>query len=305
MNKKSVNIIGAGPGGLAAGMLLVKEGFVVNIYEKNSKVGGRNGSIQLGDYIFDIGPTFLMMTESLEENFSLCNLNLHDYVKIKKLDPMYRLNFADGRELFPSSDSDKMCKQLEKFKPGSSKGYLKYLKKEKKKHDKLLPCLKAPYSGLKDYLRLRLISSLPYLDAHVSVYQVLQRYFKDPDVCTAFTFQAKYIGMSPWTAPGTFSIITFIEHEGGIYHVEGGLNKISAGMAKAFIEMGGKIHFKNEIESIEVEKRQYRSIKIKNKGEFSSDFLFINSDFAYTMSKLVEEKKRPHYTELKLKEKKI
>ncbi|GAB6098768.1 hypothetical protein JCM16358_06470 [Halanaerocella petrolearia] len=39
-----VGIIGAGPGGLAAGILLASNGIDVTIYEKRRQVGGRNGS---------------------------------------------------------------------------------------------------------------------------------------------------------------------------------------------------------------------------------------------------------------------
>ena len=54
-----IGIVGAGPGGLVAGVLLAKDGFDVTIYEKEDQVGGRNGSIEAAGYSFDIGPTFL------------------------------------------------------------------------------------------------------------------------------------------------------------------------------------------------------------------------------------------------------
>ena len=87
--KKKVIIIGAGPGGLSAGMILAHEGFDVQIYEKQNKVGGRNGHIQLGDYKFDIGPTFLMMLNVLEEVFEASGRKANDYLTITELDPLY------------------------------------------------------------------------------------------------------------------------------------------------------------------------------------------------------------------------
>ncbi len=33
-----------------------------------------------------------------------------------------------------------------------------------------------------------------------------------------FTFQAKYLGMSPWSCPGAFSMLGYAEHKYGIYH---------------------------------------------------------------------------------------
>ena len=71
---------------------------------------------------------------------------------------------------------------------------------------------------------------------------VLSEYFTDERLKLAFTFQAKYLGMSPWNCPALFSILSYIEYAHGIYHVQGGLSNISAGMAKVFEEEGGKIH---------------------------------------------------------------
>ena len=145
--RKRVVIVGAGPGGLTAGMILSKNGFDVSIYEKEGQVGGRNGSIKLGDFTFDIGPTFLMMLPVLEEVFSLAGKNLNDYLKVEPLETMYRLCFGEDRILYPKSEAEKMILELERFSKGSSKGYLKYLKRVKKKFETLMPCLKIPYKN--------------------------------------------------------------------------------------------------------------------------------------------------------------
>ncbi|WP_237737966.1 FAD-dependent oxidoreductase [Exiguobacterium antarcticum] len=57
--KQRVAVIGAGPGGLACAMLLAGRGVDVTVYEKQPIVGGRTSRVQVGDYQFDRGPTFL------------------------------------------------------------------------------------------------------------------------------------------------------------------------------------------------------------------------------------------------------
>jgi len=58
--KEKIGIVGAGPGGLTCAMLLAHKGFDVTVLEKEEKVGGRSASLNIGDFKFDIGPTFLM-----------------------------------------------------------------------------------------------------------------------------------------------------------------------------------------------------------------------------------------------------
>jgi len=300
---KKVIIVGAGPGGLSAGMLLASKGYKVVIYEKEKKAGGRNSFFKLGDYTFDIGPTFLMMKDVLESIFEQSGKNLSDYVDLLRLDPLYRLKFADGRELFPSPDKEKMKQTMENFSKGSFNGYVKYLEKEKIKYDKLIPCLSIPYSRIKDFFSRHLVTALPYLDAHTSLYGVLSRYFTDPEIRVAFTFQAKYIGMSPWSAPGTFSIISYIEHGGGIFHVKGGLNRLSNAMAEAFKQLGGEIHFSSPVKKILVNNGVADGVLLENGNVDNADYLIINADFANAMTRIVDPADRKKWTDEKLMQK--
>lgn len=295
-NKKKIIIVGAGPGGLTAAMILAKHGHQVEIFEKNSQPGGRNGQLRFNDYCFDIGPTFLMMVPVLEEVFHLAGRRVQDYLKIIKLDPMYRLNFGKDKEILASSDHEKMQKELERFSAGSSPAYLQYLKREKKKFETLMPCLQIPYGKWTDLLSWQMIRSIPYLDLHKSLMDVLGSYFKDPLLRTVFTFQAKYIGMSPWKAPGLFSMISYIEHGGGVYHVEGGLNKISEAMTKVIKEHEGKIHLNKNVQEIIIKNKEAKGIKLDDGSIHDADIVILNADFAYAMSKIVPEEHRKKYT---------
>jgi len=68
---------------------------------------------------------------------------------------------------------------------------------------------------------------VPYLSPTKSIFDNLGRYFNDEKLKLSFTFQAKYLGMSAWECPALFTMLPFVEHEYGIYHVIGGLNQIS------------------------------------------------------------------------------
>jgi phytoene desaturase len=161
--KKKIIIVGAGPGGLTAGMLLANRGFNVTIYEKDGQVGGRNQELRLGDYVFDTGPTFLMMKFVLDDIFRLVGRKSEDYMDFVKLDPMYRLSFKDF-EIDVSSDHKKLKKEIKRVFPGYEKGVDKFLKEEGTRYRYMMPCLQKDYTHFTALARpifLRLLAHLP------------------------------------------------------------------------------------------------------------------------------------------------
>ncbi len=74
--QRSVVIVGAGPGGLAAALLLARSGVKVTIVEKHSRVGGRTSTMEQDGYRFDIGPTFFLYPQVLREIFAAVGYDL-------------------------------------------------------------------------------------------------------------------------------------------------------------------------------------------------------------------------------------
>ena len=288
MAEKHIAIIGAGPGGLTAGMLLAKRGYKVSLFEKEAKVGGRNASIEMNGYTFDIGPTFLMMTFVLREMFAEAGRSLDDYCKVTPLDPMYKLSFKDFA-LFPSTSKEYMKEQIAKLFPGNEKGVDLFHKKEKIRYDKMYPCLKKDYSSLKAMFSADLIKALPYLSLNKSLIGALSRYFTPEELQICFTFQAKYIGMSPWECPAAFAIMPYIEHSMGVDHVEGGLSKISEAMAKVIEELGGEIHLNTPVKKVRVEGRNATGIELADGRVVNADSVVVNADFGHAMETLFDK----------------
>lgn len=300
--KKKIIIVGAGPGGLTTGMILSSKGYNVHIFEKEDCVGGRSANIQKGPYSFDAGPTFLLMKSILDQSFKIAGRNSSDYLNFTKLDPMYVLNYGD-KKLSVSSDQDKMYKEIKRVFPGNEDGYLKFLEGEKKKFDNAFPCLEKDYSDVKSLFSLKLLKALPYIDITKNVYQVASKYFKDELLRLSFTFQAKYLGMSPWECPGIFGMLPYMEHANGIYHVEGGLSQISNKMAEVIKENGGKIHLNSPIKKIITENKLAKGILLETGEEIYGDSIVLNADFAYAASNLFDDGLLKKYSKEKLKKK--
>jgi phytoene desaturase len=295
VSKKKVIVVGAGPGGLTSAMILAHRGFDVALFEKEAVVGGRSAPLKLNGYTFDTGPTFLMMYFILEEVFKEAGGKVEDYLNVKKLEPMYRVKFPDF-ELLPTTNRKEMKQQLETLFPGSAKGYDKYLVEEKKRFGKLFPCLQKPYLGLRDYCERRFIKAIPYFELYKSMFQKLGDYFDYNDLKLSFTFQSKYLGMSPWECPSAFTMLSYVEHEYGIYHIMGGLHAISEAMEKVFTENGGTIYKKTPVKKVLMEGRTATGVELENGEKYYGDDVIINADFAYAMTTIFDQANLKKYT---------
>lgn len=300
--KKKVAIIGAGPGGLTSAMLLLSRGYEVDIYEKDPAVGGRTGRFLLGDYLFDIGPTFLMLPGYIEEIFRLAGRNIHDYVEVTPLDPLYRLSYDDGTEFNPSPDMQKTMTEIKRVMPGELDNYLRFRHDESYRFNRIERSFKIPYCSLYDFLRPAFIEALPQMDVSGSLQGRLQKYFSDEKMRLAMTFQTKYIGMSPWQAPSAYSLISYIEYQWGIHHVTGGLNRLTLAMSKVVAGLGGRVHTSTKVRHIISKGKKAVGIALEDGRTIESDYVIINADFAYAMSNLIQTKRK--YTDADLKRRK-
>ena len=145
-------------------------------------------------------------------------------------------------------------------------------------------------------ISLRLLAVLPFLKPWKSLHAELAGYFRDPRLQLAFTFQSKYLGMSPFQCPSLFSILSFLEYEHGIWHPTGGCNSLTRGMARVAAELGVKIQLNTPVEEILFEGRRAVGVRTAQ-GELRADAVVVNADFAHAMSKLVPNGLRRRWTD--------
>lgn len=288
MGTKKVVVVGAGPGGLTNAMILAHRGFDVTVLEKGDSVGGRNSSIKLNGYIFDKGPTFLMMNFILNDMFHEVDREVDDYLITTKLEPMYRLKFSD-LEFFPTGDKVQMEKQIVECFPGNDKGYEKFLRSERNRFERIFPCLQKPYLRIPDYLSIDFLRAVPYLSLGRSMFGMLGDYFDQDKLKLSFTFQSKYLGMSAWECPAFFTMVPFVEHEYGIYHVQGGLNAISLAMEKVLEEQGVHVRKHATVRKFLVNDRSIKGVELGSGEMVTADDFVINADFSYAMTNLFRQ----------------
>ncbi|MCS7337949.1 MAG: phytoene desaturase family protein, partial [Verrucomicrobiae bacterium] len=157
-------------------------------------------------------------------------------------------------------------------------------------------CLQMPYLSWLDLFNLRMAAVVPYLKPWKSLHAELAEFFRDPRLQLAFTFQSKYIGMSPFKCPSLFSILSFLEYEYGIWHPIGGCNALTANMARVAAELGATIHLSEPVQEILLENRRAVGVRTPQ-GEYRADAVVLNADFAHAMTTLVPDRLRRKWTD--------
>jgi phytoene desaturase len=295
---KKIAIVGAGPGGLTAALLLSHQGHDVTLFEARDRVGGRSSKVSVGSYQFDAGPTFFIYRPILDEVFATIGRKLDDYVNLIPVDPLYDLVFPD-KTFTPHSNEANMLDQIKQHYPEDVKGYQRYRIQEAKRLKRITPILQTPFSSLLDYLRPSVLQALPELDLGKSLYDRLRGYFKNEQLIYSMAFQAKYLGMSPYEAPSLFSILSFMEHAYGLYHIQGGLYHLNEAMADLAVSMGVKLRLNHQLVQTHINHKKIHHLEFKNGHQEAFDVVVFNGDFA-SIAQTIPNVHRPSYTNKKL-----
>lgn len=302
---RTVNIIGAGPGGLAAAMLLARAGIRVRVFEKKCGPGGRTSTLTTPEgFRFDLGPTFFLYPRILERIFSDCGRDLHSEVELVRLDPQYRLVFGSGGELLATPDERRMEEAVSKLSPEDAGAFSRFMLDNREKFRRFAPFLQKSFEGWSDLFSPDLLKLVPLLKPWRSLDAELGKYFSDERIRLAFTFQSKYLGMSPFRCPSLFSILSFLEYEHGVYHPIGGCGAISAAMASVAADLGVEFHYGDPVERMRFEAGRVMSVTSAS-GEYVADATVVNADFARTMTKLVPDALRRRWSDRRIASKRF
>lgn len=299
-----VIVVGAGPGGLAAAMLLAKDGHRVTVLEQQDRIGGRCATLRAGEYRFDIGPTFFLYPHILREIFAACGYRLDDEVELVRLDPQYDLLFDEGEKISATGDLDRLTAEIARLSPADADAIARYFRDNRSKLKAFSPILQRPFNRLTDYLSPSVIKSLPLMRPFSSVDRDLARYFSDERVRLAFSFQSKYLGMSPFNCPSLFTILAFMEYEYGVFHPIGGCGAVTEAMARVAREMGVRIYTQEPVERLTFEGRRITGVET-GRSRYRADALVANADFGHFMSRLVPNHLRRRWRDERLARKKL
>ena len=291
MNSKSVLVIGAGIGGIVAATHLAQHGIKVTVVEKNARAGGRCDRISREGHHFDTGPTLLVIPLLYEAEFRALGTSLPEMLDLKRVDPTYRLVFDDGSQLALTSDLKSMQEQLERFEIGSFDGLLRYLEEGHRHYELgMEKMVNRDFRKATDFFALDKLPLLYQLKPLTNHYRNMSGYFDDPRLKAAFTFQDVYMGLSPFDAPATFSMMPYTELAHGVYYPRGGMYSVVEALLKLAQEAGVEFVFNSSVEQIDVNAAYARGLVLENGQHIKADAFLANADLPYVYKDLLPDK---------------
>lgn len=301
MEKRKALIIGAGIGGIATAARLAKNGYEVTVLEKNDTPGGRCNQLVHQGHRFDIGPTLFLMPEVWEETFAALGEKMSDHLDLRRIDPTYTVRFDDGLQLELTSNIGEMQVQLEKVEKAAFTGFLNYIA-EGGLHYKmsLEKFVGRNFYNIFEYFspaNLPLLFRLKALRKH---YDNTGRFFKDERLKAAFTFQNMYLGLSPFDAPATYSLLQYTELAEGVWYPMGGVYAAIQALTRIAEQLGVTFHYDTAVREMHVEGNRIRSAVAEDGREFKADIFVGNADLPHIYKDLLPESREARKLDDKL-----
>jgi phytoene desaturase len=299
--RRTAIVIGAGIGGIASAARLARSGFDVTVLEKNPVPGGRTGQLLHEGHRFDLGPTLFLMPEVWEETYAALGEKMSDHLDLRRIDPTYTVHFEDGLRLQLTSNLGEMQTQLESVEKTAFTGFLAYIA-EASRHYKtsLAEFLGRNFRGLTDYFSLRNLPLLLRLKALVKHYPNTGRFFRDERLRAAFTFQNMYLGLSPFDAPATFSLLQYTELAEGVWYPMGGMYRAIESLTDIARKLGVRFIFDAAVQEIKVEGARVSGVVTEDGREFHADIYVGNADLPYIYKHLLPPSKTARDLDRKL-----
>ena len=288
MKTGRILVVGAGIGGITAAIHLARQGLQVTVLEKNSRPGGRCDRIEREGHHFDTGPTLMVMPLLYEAEFSALGMPMHELLDLVRVDPTYHLVFDDGSQLALTSDMKSMREQLEGMEPGSFQGLLRYLDEGHQHYHLSVEKLVNPdFRRAADFFKLDHLPLIHQVKPFKKHYANMSNYFDDPRLKAAFTFQDVYMGLSPFEASATFSLMPYSELAHGVWYPRGGMYKIVEALKSLALNAGVEFMFNEPVEQIIVKDGNASGVIVRNRGQINGDAILANADLPYVYQHLL------------------
>lgn len=291
--KKHIAIIGSGFSSLAAACYLAQQGHTITIFEKNETIGGRARQFKKDGFTFDMGPSWYWMPDVFEQFFSDFNKKQSQYYELLKLNPAYRVYFAENDFITICDNLEEIKKTFESIEKGSAIKLEKFISKAKINYDIAIKDLvyKPGVSPLELITPKTILNVNQFLS---TVSTDVRKLFTDERLIQILEFPVLFLGAKPTKTPSFYNFMNYADFGLGTWHPKTGMYDVVRGIEKLALELGVTIKTNAAIEKIVVKNKSANAIII-NGETIACDILVSGADYQHTETLL--DKPYRAYTE--------
>lgn len=284
-------VIGSGFGGLSTACLLAKDGYQVEIFEKNEQVGGRASQMEKQGFTFDMGPSWYLMPDVFEHFYKVLGEDVEQHLELVKLSPSYKIWFKDTDhdpvEIY--SDLEKTLPILEKLEPGCTPQVREYLKRAEYQYEVAMQnFVYKNYDSIFDFFNLQMAIEGAKLSVFTKMQKYTEKFFKTEELQKIMQYTLVFLGSSPYNTPALYNIMSHIDFNMGVFYPKGGFHAVAQSLKNIAEKHGAKIHLNSPVKEILVEKGKAQGIKLENGDVFKADLVVSNADVYHTETKLLK-----------------
>ncbi len=270
-------VVGAGLGGLGVAMRLQGAGHDVVVVEARERPGGRAYQLRDGGFTWDTGPSLVTMPWVLEEVFAAAGLDLHDHVRLERLDPFYRIRWAQSEQhLDFVSDRDRMRAQLAKFSTRDAAAFDGFIAAMKPIYEQgILGAGRRSFEHARELVAFT--PSMLRLGAALPLYRAVCKHFEHPRVREAFSFHSLFIGGDPFRVPAIYGALVYLQFLDEVWYARGGVYAIVAAMAR-----GLDVRCGSPVERIEQRAGAVSGVVLEGGERIAADVVVSNADVLRT-----------------------
>ena len=208
-----------------------------------------------------------------------------------KCEPNYNLWFSDGESFELSTDVSRMKEEVEKWegKDGFER-YLGFLQEAHRHYElSVTHVLKKNFTSILSMARPSFLRHLLELHPFESIYSRASKYFWTERLRRVFTFGSMYMGMSPFDAPGTYSLLQYTELAEGIWYPKGGFHRVISALVRVGERYGVTYRLSTPVSSIQLSpnNRLATGVTLPSGETLSADIVVLNADLVYAYNNLL------------------
>ncbi len=293
-------IVGAGFGGLAAGIRLGAKGWRVVILDKLDMPGGRASSLSRGGYRFDLGPTIITVPRVFEDLWRLAGRDMARDVDLRPLDPFYTIRFADGSRFTARQDPQAMRAEVARLAPRDLDGYDRFMADSEIRYRFGFENLgRRPMDRL--WETVKVLPTFARLRAHRSTYGAAAGRVRDERLRMALSFHPLFIGGDPFHVTSMYTLVAYLESRFGVHYAMGGAGALAEGMAGLVRRTGGELRLGVEVDEITAKDGRATGVRLTDGEMLRGDIVVSNACAGHTYTRLLRNHRRRRWTEARLK----